>query len=318
MLLIITDRNDFTADYVIAFLIEKGLQYTRLNSEDIGDADVHLLFKSSKNSHSLRIVDVKIDINTITSVWYRRRFFPKVPSFVRRTDKEFAFGELIHLFEGLLPGPETHWVDYPTKVWRAERKLQQLVVAPNFGFKIPDTQVSTNPISLRQFYKKCDGEVVCKPIFRGLHVQGKGAKAAYTRKVCELELDEISENKIFPTLLQKRIRKTKDLRITVVGQQFFGVEILTPADIIDWREPDASPNYRFFDVPSDLMNRCLEFLKYFGLSYGAFDFAVSKNGTIFFLELNAVGEWAWLDRELDLGIRPTLVQHLYKKSEEFV
>lgn len=316
MLLIITDRKDFTADYVIAFLIEKGLPYTRLNSEDIGDADVDLIFNSSKNSRSLFIVKEKIDINAITSVWYRRRFFPKVPSFVRRTDQEFAFGELIHLFEGLLPGPEIHWVDYPAKVWRAERKLQQLVVAPHFGFKIPDTQVSTDPISLRQFYKKYDGEIVCKPIFRGIHVHGKEAKAAYTRKVSDLELDELCGNKIFPTLLQKRIRKKRDLRITVVGQQFFGVEILTSTDVIDWRKPDATPDYRYFDVPSNLMHRCLAFLKYFGLSYGAFDFAVSKNGTVFFLELNAVGEWAWLDRELDLGIRPALIQHLYKKTEE--
>ncbi|KUO10863.1 hypothetical protein [Streptomyces sp. DSM 15324] len=44
------------------------------------------------------------------------------------------------------------------------------------------------------------------------------------------------------------------------------------------------------------------FLADFGLSFGAFDFAVTASGAWWFLECNPNGQWAWLEDAAGLPI----------------
>jgi len=226
-------------------------------------------------------------------------------------DRLFAFSELSHIVEGLFPNSNVRWVDHPSSVWMAERKLQQLRAAVDLGVPIPRTIISTELHKLQKFVKTHPNGVICKPIFRGINFINGEAESAYTRIVRIEELEQLAEERTFPTLLQELIPKGKDLRITVVGDKFYGVEIITSKKIVDWRVPEAKPKYSRYDVPEVLKIYCKKILSHFGLTYGAFDFAVDPGGDSYFLEVNAVGEWAWLDRELNLGIREALINFFY-------
>ena len=116
---------------------------------------------------------------------------------------------------------------------------------------------------------------------------------------------------MFPTLLQRLIPKGKDLRITVVGQHLYGVEVVTKDGQIDWRLPDIDAQYRRITVQPSIAAACRKILERIQLSCGAFDFAVSPDGDWFFLEVNPVGEWACLDVKLNLGICDALIDFLY-------
>lgn len=133
---------------------------------------------------------------------------------------------------------------------------------------------------------------------------------AYTRIVSESELEQFEHSRTFPTLLQQFISKQADMRLTVVGDQFFGVQITAPPAVVDWRAPGVELSYQVTGISESLKTKCRKLLRAFGLRFGAFDFAVSTEGELYFLEVNPAGEWAWLDRELGMNIRDAIIDEL--------
>ena len=43
-------------------------------------------------------------------------------------------------------------------------------------------------------------------------------------------------------------------------------------------------------------------MQHFHLNFGVLDFAVDKEGRFWFLEINAEGNWLWMESELELPI----------------
>jgi len=78
MLLIITNKEDFTADYPISSLIEKQLPYFRINSEDIQDYIVRLSFANTHLDSEIQYRNKKIVLSEIKAVWYRRAISPVI------------------------------------------------------------------------------------------------------------------------------------------------------------------------------------------------------------------------------------------------
>jgi hypothetical protein len=173
VLLVITNRDDLTADFLIVRLLEMGLPYFRLNSEDLGNAGY--LFRSEDREAPARrcaIAGKSVDLNSIRSVWYRRMIWPSVSEAIVDEQRRFAAGELRHLVEGLVLDPSILWVNSIDATAVAERKVFQLRLAKASGFEIPPTVISNDPAVLRDFAGRHGGEVVCKPFYHGLVSQG--------------------------------------------------------------------------------------------------------------------------------------------------
>lgn len=310
--MILSDRSDLSADYVIVALLERGLPYFRLNSEDLSEADYSVQFSTDSAESVVTVFGRSLELDTVASVWFRRQFSPRTAHAVAPAQSRFADGELSALIEGLLPRHASRWIDDPDRVRLAERKLYQLRCANALGIRFPNTIVSSDIGELRAFAEAHSTGVVCKPMFRGLFQSGTELRSAYTRIASPAEFDALKDTRVFPTLLQQFIPKGRDLRVTVIGRSYFGVEIETDDGAVDWRLPDATARCRPIPIDSAIESACRSLLEHLGLTCGAFDFALSPEGQWYFLEVNPVGEWAWLDIELDLGIRDVLVDYLYQ------
>jgi len=107
---------------------------------------------------------------------------------------------------------------------------------------------------------------------------------------------------------QDYIEKDYDLRITFVGEQMFPVRI-DSQDKVDWRRPENTVSYGLVDVPSDVVSKCKSMMSFFDLRFGCFDFVVKDNEHIF-LEVNANGQWAWLENELAINISGAIIEEL--------
>lgn len=313
MLLIVTSLSDFTADYVICGLRDEGVPYFRLNTEDLGSAAYEFRAEADGCKRRLTVDNRALDIDEVQAVWFRRQPMPLPRRDIPAAEQAFARGELLHLVEGLMPLPGVRWIDYPTNVRRAERKLQQLAVANEIGLRIPHTLVTTDVVALRTFVDSQPNGAVCKPIFRGLHLIDDGAEAAYTRIIDRHDLPG-GDGPVFPTLLQALVPKGADIRLTIIGSTVYPVRITSASGEVDWRVPGAEPQYEIASLPEALIERCQLLLTRFGLSVGALDFAESPTGELYFLEINPVGEWAWLDRALHLGMRERLIRHLLRPA----
>lgn len=309
MLLIITNKDDFTADFLITRLIELNKPYFRLNSEDLTEAGFLFYARQDSIERRLVVAEKEVDLNATSCVWYRRKLVVNPSANLVQTQKRFVAGEIINLVEGLVANPDILWVNPMESVILAERKVYQLRVAQQLGFSVPNTMISNNPDQLRKFYDNGKNRVICKPIFHGLFVTEQERCAVYTHGIEENDLSDELQLRACPTLLQMEVPKGTDLRVTFIGQEVFSAEIFSQTtQPLDWRRMGTPISYRNFDLDKDTEKLCKKMLQKLNLSYGAFDFVRTAAGQLYFLEVNPTGEWAWLEKELGYPMRDAFVK----------
>lgn len=309
MLLIITNKDDFTADFLITRLIELNKPYFRLNSEDLTNAEYRFSTRQDYIERRLVVSGKEVDLNSTSCVWYRRKLFVNPSEDVVPAQRRFVAGEIVNLIEGLVANPDILWVNPMESVALAERKVYQLRVAQQLGFSISDTMISNNADQLRKFYNDKNGKVICKPIFHGLFVTDQERCAIYTHRISENDLSDDLQLHACPTLLQMEVPKGTDLRVTFIGQKVFSAEIFShTSPPLDWRRMSAPISYRNYDLDKSIEELCRKMLQKLNLSYGAFDFVRTETGQLFFLEVNPTGEWAWLEREMGFPMRDAFIK----------
>jgi len=99
-----------------------------------------------------------------------------------------------------------------------------------------------------------------------------------------------------PTLLQRRVRSTADLRVVVVGDRVLAwSRPRNPDDPVDWRSADPSGRgFAPVPVPVPVAGPAVGTCRGLGLTTSVQDWAVDTDGTCWFLEANPVGRWLFL------------------------
>lgn len=115
-------------------------------------------------------------------------------------------------------------------------------------------------------------------------------------------------------LFQEWIDKRHEVRLTVVGDRFFAVEIHAGSEAakVDWRADYSSLSYKPAVVPKDVRRRVMAFMAHFGLVFGAFDFIVTPGGDWRFLEVNPNGQWSWIEHKTGVPISRAIADLLEK------
>lgn len=129
-----------------------------------------------------------------------------------------------------------------------------------------------------------------------------------------IDVDTIDSRALSTTahLIQEWVPKEYDTRVTIVGEQAFAVAIHASSQQghIDWRSDYESLKYRLVDPPCEVTAAAVRFLRHLGLSFGAFDFAVTSEGEWVMLECNPAGQWLCLQDEVGVQIAAGIADHL--------
>ncbi|WP_343703591.1 hypothetical protein [Chitinophaga sp.] len=304
MILIITHKADFTADYVINKLNLLNIPYYRFNCEDVLD-----------RYYSIEIVDrIKYSLNgnnTFSAVWFRRTKLPEFKGQPLET-RAFLQGEVRCFFDNLFSIIPARWLSPPMNVYRAENKILQLQEATKIGFTIPDTIVTNSRELIKEFYYRHGKEVIIKPLYNNkLMVEGR-LGLIYTSRIKQQYIDEIDQYLISPSIVQSEIKKEYELRVTVVGNNVFPASVNSQSDrdtIIDWRKKRL--RFNSYKLPDDIKRKCIELVNTLGLSFGAIDLVKSTDGKYYFLEINPNGQWAWIENDTGLKISDAIINYLY-------
>ena len=75
MLLIVTERGDFHADWLVLELA-RGAAFVRFNTEDYPQ---HVLLSWDNHGACLRLRTADVALQDVTAVWYRRPVPPQMP-----------------------------------------------------------------------------------------------------------------------------------------------------------------------------------------------------------------------------------------------
>ena len=304
MILIITHKEDFTADFVIDKLNKQGIKYYRFNCEDI-DKEKYL-FESS-NGFSFQVNN----INSFHSVWFRRT---KLPDLQIKDDSEklYLLGEYDALLDNLYFQLNTKkWLSHPKYVYQAENKIFQIRVAQEIGFTIPDTVITNQHSVLKKFIDKHKQNVIVKPLSQGRIKQVNGFKTIFTNKINSNIIENLESFSLTPSIFQEYIEKDYELRITVVGDKIFSAKIDSQkldATKTDWRKEKIP--FEPYTLPKEISDKCLELTRRLNLSFGAIDLIKNSKGDYVFLEVNPNGQWAWLDMEAGLKISDEIINYL--------
>jgi glutathione synthase/RimK-type ligase-like ATP-grasp enzyme len=162
------------------------------------------------------------------------------------------------------------------------------------GFSVPKTIVTNDPAAFLCFYENCSGEVIYKTLGKNQTRDAKGKfQFAYTNKLDKGFLECSAEIALTPCLFQEYIPKRVELRVTVVGNQVFACEIHSQKSErtrIDWRRYDLENTPHFpVKLPEDLIDKCLQLIRSFGLNFAAIDFIITPNNEYVFIEINPNG-----------------------------
>jgi ATP-grasp ribosomal peptide maturase len=323
--LLLTQPFDFAVDPVIEKFDERGVEVVRFDTGWFPrDATLAGRIDADANGWRATIVSSEgkdVDLSRVGSIWYRR---PRDFSFADDLDRgavKFARGEALAGLGGMLRSVDCKWVSHPEKIVSADYKPYQLAVAARMGWTVPRTIITNDPKAAEQFVNENKGRGVIYKTLGGnaMYLVDGVLSAIYAKPVTVADLSWIEAVRYTPCLLQERVQRGFDLRITVVDDRVFSVAIRnSDADEVDWRRQFENLTYSVHDLPVQVRARCIDLIRSLGLMFGAIDVIYSAQDEYVFLEVNANGQWHWLEVETGVPISEAMADCLapYSASAE--
>jgi hypothetical protein len=199
MILIITHREDYTADFVIDKLNQQSISYFRFNCEDYLSYDISLEYNSQE------ILSIN-QVTSFTSVWYRRTKLPVIEC-ENISEKIYLLNEMDTFIQNLFEIIDAKWLSDPVAVATAENKLAQLRIAREIGMHVPATLITTNSSQLQSFIIK-NPKTIIKPIARGrIDYADNTSKLIFTSIITEDVAMQIDSYTMTPAIYQEYIEK---------------------------------------------------------------------------------------------------------------
>jgi glutathione synthase/RimK-type ligase-like ATP-grasp enzyme len=326
MILIITSKTDGHIEPVTRHLDAAGMRWIRLNTEDIArNLEAAVIPTIGQGKLRLRDSGREIDLERVRAVWYRKPEPVDVSHFeLDRGACDYVEAEFREILDGVYALlSHVSWINNPLTTRLAHRKMLQLRVATNVGFKTPRTIVTNDVDAALGFASEIGSDLAIKSL-GSLHVtEDEGGQAKqygiFTRRINRTELEEVKDKiRYLPTTFQEFVQKRYELRVTCVGRQMFACRIESrPGDLTadDYRFDTKNLNHVACECP-DLHVRLQAYMQEFGIKFACFDFIVSLVGDIYFLEANANGQWLWVEHLTGLPIGKAIADELMASCRE--
>ena len=325
MILIVTSKDDLTSDYLIRRIDERGVPLFRLNTEDLLSVfDVSLLVTDTDVGFKIwdRVCGTAISSSDIVGAYFLNQQKQSVPLESADYDyQSFYVRELVETLRSIWRLiPRNKWLNSPESLFLASNKIKQLTIAREIGFRVPETLVTTRPTDLLTFAKKHGNHVIAKAVKNGFSISHDTVSLIFTSMIDSSDYDSLANSDIaVPNIVQPRLEKECDLRITVVGNSVYPAAIRSQrhsATAIDWRTWDTVSDvdlvHEAFSLPNDIADMCRALNARLDLDFSCIDMVLARDGSFYFLEVNPNGQWAWIEEMVGLPIRDAIVDQLVR------
>ncbi|MCO0597275.1 hypothetical protein NGI46_07305 [Peribacillus butanolivorans] len=288
--LVISDKYDFTTDFVCLELEKRQVNYLRLNRDEFHTYKIQLDTSNFEIYVTMGNCKFNISNETLKGIYYRAPIFLREVNQTERSIEEQLYSEQWMSFvRNLLIFEEVIWLNNPEKTYKAENKIVQLKYAKKLGFNIPYTIVTNAQPEL--FNEKYVVKSLDTAFF---NIKGKEG-FVYSNIFQKKEIQN-ANLEWAPVTIQDYIYPKTDIRVTVVGNDVFATSITSKGRgvEIDWRIVKDDVDFTTVSLPIHIQEKCIQLVKELGLKFGAIDLIKSEENNYVFLEINPTGEWAWL------------------------
>ncbi|MCF3135237.1 ATP-grasp ribosomal peptide maturase [Streptomyces olivochromogenes] len=310
--LILTSDEDVTADMVVLRLHETGAPVVRLDPADLtsGVALSGEYIQGVYRGH-VSVGGRLVSVNGLRSIWVRR---PGVAAARAAQPTTWLTEESSQALYGMLRGTDARWMNHPDAARRARHKPWQLRLAQRSGLPVPATLITTFPQAAREFAERFP-DLVVKPV-SGAHPQEPPRAVPTSRVAPDTDFAAVAFG---PTLLQRRVAKRADIRLTAVGDRLLAARKAVAPDAdpndVDVRFAPSTSTWAPVDVPPRVGAAVLTYLKEAELAYGAFDFAEDGDGIWWFLECNQSGQFGFVEMDTEQPIAHSIAEWLAHGAE---
>ena len=238
----------------------------------------------------IKSLDGCISVDSLRSVWWRRSTKFKISDSVSDPQvHNFCLRECDAFFKGALSALNIPIINDPNNEIAARKPLQ-LQVARKLGIIIPETIMSSDPQEIRAFWKTYSGKCIYKAF------TSPSWRMADTRLLSEVDLEDLETLRHAPIIVQEKIEKLHDVRVTIFGEKIFAASVHTnlPQAELDWRL-DLTASWEKHEIPEDLGQKLVHLLHLLGLQYGCFDLRQSPDGSYVFFEVNPSGQFLFIE-----------------------
>jgi hypothetical protein len=304
MILIVAPPDDVHAVCVAQDLQKMGKPFRLVDSSRLTE-DARLNFQAGGCSGSTWtcVEGQPVALETVDTVWHRRRFLPAVPAPHAPGDQRFFEREWTELLSGVFASLDAAWfVNDPNRQSAAVKPLQ-LRVAQRLGLRIPDTLITNDSIAAAAFVDKHRRRVVHKTLAAPRH------RFLATKQWSESDRDALQSLVLAPTIFQESITDCRELRITVIGDQVFAAEFRPAVGLIDGRLDLETP-YCPHRPPDDVSRRLLALVRQLGLVFSTIDMKLTDDGEYVFLELNPMGQYLYVEILAGLSLSAAMAELL--------
>lgn len=294
-ILIITCSYDKTIDYII----EKNkyrANFFRFNVDLFADYGITI----SNSYWEISYRNNTINSNTTLSIYYRKLTFPDTSDFAPEY-RRIINSDILAIIDGLANSFSGVVLTKPYLLRQAENKIFQLIYAKSHSILMPKSFIGNN-----DYWKCINDQRIIKPISVGKIETSSGIAIIQTNLMHEN--DSYDSPELTPVYIQEYIKKSFEVRITVVDDDFFAVKIVSD-NMIDWRAGNNN-QYEIIDIPIEIKKCIKMMMKDFQLRFGAIDYIVDVDGKWYFLEINPNGQWQWLECILGLSISDSIMNML--------
>lgn len=306
MILAVTCAGDVHVDRVEQALWLSGCEVFRLELDRFPrDYDFDLQLRSNWVGEIRdRTTGQSIRLDAIRAAWLRKtapfsfRSDPLLPQ-----EHAHAVSETEHALVGFLNSLDCYCVSHPTALRASAWKPEQLVRASRFGFAVPETLITNVPQSLTEFEPE-RRDVIFKVMSDGdlandqVPLEERIAGSLPTVLVDANALEAIEAVAETPCLFQAYIDKAYELRVTVIEDQIFAARIDSQSNEltrVDSRDMSAEIAYEALMLPAYIEKKCIDFVRSYGLAFGAIDLVVDRDGRHLFLENNPQGQFLYVE-----------------------
>ena len=312
MLLILTDRFDSHADTVVAKLKAEDILFYRFNLDVESLKETYVSFRNGL--WKIRTESGPITSDQFTCVWCRRSFVEL--TLEEQNDSSVDFKIWKNEWNSTLTGfynsiKSLPWLTPLRKAYKGENKYYQMELAERVGFKMPETLITNDKEEVSNFLRTHPRSLF-KLMSQEMYDMGEeGFKGLYTNIITIRDLENFGETEENPIVLQEYIEKDFEVRYTKVNRQGFACKIesqMSEKAKSDWRRYDiAHTPHSKMTVPADVEKKVDALLDVLGLEFGALDFIVTPSGEWYFLEINCMGQWLWIEQLTGLPISNAIV-----------
>ncbi|MFC4032622.1 MvdC/MvdD family ATP grasp protein [Streptomyces polygonati] len=287
-ILILTGRDDLTADVVVEELVKRGEPVVRYDTADFPTAS-RLAVRLTGDGWAGSLTGSRtVRLETVKSVWWRRPNEFVTPDGWPGRARALAVSEARSGLLGVLCSLPVRWINHPASDAAANYKPRQLAVAAG---RAP----------LRDHLRPRLRPRVHRGRTRGL----QGARRRRARPSGKaavppgflVSADDMDDGVTGTAhLFQERVEKAYEVRLTVIGDRMFPVAIHagSAAAQLDWRTDYRSLTYERVAIPPEVEDGVRRLMDELGLFFGALDFAVTPAGRWVFFEVNPNGQWHWI------------------------